>query len=236
MPAMPAEELRKFEGKARLKKIFVAFVVPFFLIISVLGSIFAGIASPTEAAAIGALGATLLTLLRGRLTKDTLRKVTRETMTLTSMAFLILVGASAFGLVFRGMGGDRYLTELITSGNLEAHHFLAIVMIIIFVAGFFIDFIEITFIIVPVVAPIFIHLDINLLWIGILIAINLQTSFLTPPFGFALFFLKGVAPDGVTTQSIYKGVIPYVIIQLTGLLLVIFIPELALWLPAIMGN
>jgi TRAP-type mannitol/chloroaromatic compound transport system permease large subunit len=109
-------------------------------------------------------------------------------------------------------------------------------MLIIFIAGFFIDFIEITFIIVPVVAPIFIHLDINLLWIGILIAINLQTSFLTPPFGFALFFLKGVAPEGVTTQNIYKGVIPYVIIQLTGLMLVIFIPELALWLPKVMNN
>jgi tripartite ATP-independent transporter DctM subunit len=228
--------LNRFTGKAKLRKIIVAFVVPFFLIISVLGSIFAGIASPTEAAAIGALGATLLTLVRGKLNKDTLKKVTRDTMSLTSMAFLILVGASAFGLVFRGMGGDRYLTELITSGSLEAFHFLAIVMVIIFIAGFFIDFIEITFIIVPVVAPIFIHLDINLLWIGILIAINLQTSFLTPPFGFALFFLKGVAPEGVTTQQIYKGVIPYVIIQLVGLMLVIFIPELALWLPKVLGN
>lgn len=236
MPAMSSEDLYKFRGKAKLKKIFVAFVAPSFLVISVLGSIFAGIASPTEAAAIGAFGATLLTLLRGRLNKETLKKVTRETLSLTSMAFLILVGASAFGLVFRGMGGDRYLTELVTSGSLEPHHFLAIVMLIIFIAGFFIDFIEITFIIVPVVAPIFIHLDINLLWIGILIAINLQTSFLTPPFGFALFFLKGVAPEGVTTGNIYKGVIPYVIIQLIGLMLVIFIPELALWLPKVMGN
>jgi tripartite ATP-independent transporter DctM subunit len=236
MPAMPSEDLDKFIGKAKFRKIIVAFVAPFFLIISVLGSIFAGIASPTEAAAIGALGATILTLLRGKLNKETLKKVTRETMSLTSMAFLILVGASAFGLVFRGMGGDRYITELITSGSLEPHHFLAIVMVIIFIAGFFIDFIEITFIIVPVVAPIFIHLDINLLWIGILIAINLQTSFLTPPFGFALFFLKGVAPEGVTTQNIYKGVIPYVIIQLIGLMLVIFIPELALWLPTVIGN
>lgn len=236
MPAMPSEELNRFTGMAKLKKIFVAFVVPFSLILSVLGSIFAGIASPTEAAAIGAFGATLLTLLRGKLNKETLKKVTRETMSLTSMAFLILVGASAFGLVFRGMGGDRYLTELITSGSLDANHFLALVMVIIFIAGFFIDFIEITFIIVPVVAPIFINLNIDLLWIGILIAINLQTSFLTPPFGFALFFLKGVAPEGVTTQQIYKGVIPYVIIQLVGLMLVIFIPELALWLPKVLGN
>ncbi len=151
------------------------------------------------------------------------------------MAFMILVGASAFSLVFRGMDGDIYLTNLITGANMEAHHFLAIVMIIIFVAGFFIDFIEITFIIVPVVAPIFIHLDVDLLWIGILIAINLQTSFLTPPFGFALFFLKGVAPEGVSTNDIYKGIIPYVGIQLIGLSLVIFFPELALWLPKLIN-
>jgi len=146
------------------------------------------------------------------------------------MAFLILVGASAFGLVFRGMGGDRYLTQLIS--GIEAHHFLVIVMLIIFIAGFFIDFIEITFIIVPVIAPIFVHLGIDLLWVGILIAMNLQTSFLTPPFGFALFYLKGVAPPEVSTTHIYKGIIPYVIIQLIGLLIVILFPQVALWLPA----
>jgi TRAP-type mannitol/chloroaromatic compound transport system permease large subunit len=156
-------------------------------------------------------------------------------MMLTSMAFIILVGASAFGLVFRGLGGDRYLTELIAQSNLESHHFLLIVMAIIFVAGFFIDFIEIIFIIVPVVAPIFVHLGIDLVWVGILIAINLQTSFLTPPFGFALFYLKGVAPPSVTTNHIYKGILPYVVIQLTGLILVIFFPELATWLPSLLG-
>jgi TRAP-type mannitol/chloroaromatic compound transport system permease large subunit len=152
------------------------------------------------------------------------------------MAFMILLGASAFGLVFRGMGGDNYLTSLVSSGSLEPHHFLAIVMIIIFIAGFFIDFIEITFIIVPVVAPIFIHLGIDLVWVGILIAINLQTSFLTPPFGFALFFLKGVAPPEITTKQIYKGVVPYVVIQLFGLMIVILYPEVALWLPSVIGN
>jgi TRAP-type mannitol/chloroaromatic compound transport system permease large subunit len=133
------------------------------------------------------------------------------------------------------MGGDRVLTNLILSNNIEPHYFLIIVMLIIFVAGFFIDFIEITFIIVPVVAPIFIHLGIDLLWIGILIAVNLQTSFLTPPFGFALFFLKGVAPVGVTTKHIYKGVLPYVAIQLIGLTLLILFPELVLWLPKFLG-
>lgn len=235
-PAMPKEDLEEFAGKGKSKRIIMAFVIPFLLILAVLGSIFAGIASPTEAAAIGALGASTLTIIKGKFSLSILREVMQSTLTLTSMAFMILVGASAFGLVFRGMGGDTYLTSLVSSGSLESHHFLAIVMIIIFIAGFFIDFIEIIFIIVPVVAPIFIHLGIDLVWVGILIAINLQTSFLTPPFGFALFFLKGVAPPEITTTQIYKGVVPYVAIQLTGLLLVIFYPEIALWLPSVIGN
>lgn len=229
VPAMPKEDLLEFQNHKKTKRILTAFVAPIFLIIAVLGSIFAGIASPTEAAAIGAFGATLLTIIRKKFSIATLKDVMTKTTTLTSMAFMILVGASAFGLVFRGMGGDRYLTSLIT--GIEAHYFLVIVMIVIFVAGFFIDFIEITFIIVPVVAPIFVHLGIDLLWVGILIAVNLQTSFLTPPFGFALFYLKGVAPPEVQTSHIYKGIIPYVVIQLIGLLLIILFPELVLWLP-----
>ena len=234
-PAMPKEELDKFHNSNRIKKVVVAFIAPFFLITAVLGSIFAGIASPTEAAAVGAIGATILTLIRGRFNKEVFSEVMIRTTTLTSMTFLILVGAAAFGLVFRGMGGDRVLTNLILTNNIEPHYFLIIVMLIIFIAGFFIDFIEITFIIVPVVAPIFIHLGIDLLWIGILIAVNLQTSFLTPPFGFALFFLKGVAPEGITTRHIYKGVLPYVVIQLIGLTLIILFPELVLWLPHALG-
>ncbi len=236
VPAMPEEDLTKFVGTIKIKKIITAFAIPFLLILAVLGSIFAGIASPTEAAAIGAFGATVLTLLHGKFNLDTLKDVMKRTTTLTSMAFTILVGAAAFGLVFRGMGGDRYLTELISSANMTPNHFIAIVMVMIFIVGFFIDFIEITFIIVPVVAPIFISLNIDLLWVGILIAINLQTSFLTPPFGFSLFYLKGVAPEGITTNHIYRGIIPYVAIQLTGLALVIFFPELALWLPKVLGN
>ena len=236
VPAMPEKDLAKFVGSIKIKKILTAFAVPFLLILAVLGSIFAGIASPTEAAAIGAFGASILTLLHGKFSLDTLKDVMKRTTTLTSMAFTILVGAAAFGLVFRGMGGDNYLTNLITSANMTPNHFIAIVMVMIFIAGFFIDFIEITFIIVPVVVPIFISLNIDLVWVGILIAINLQTSFLTPPFGFSLFYLKGVAPEGITTKHIYKGIIPYVAIQLTGLALVILFPELALWLPRVLGN
>jgi tripartite ATP-independent transporter DctM subunit len=232
-PAMPKEELAKFKGMAMVKRILRAFLLPFFLVLAVLGSIFAGIASPTEAAAVGAFGATLLTIGQRKFSYETLKGVMKETTFLTSMVFFILVGATAFGLVFRGMGGDRVLSNLILEANLSPHLFLALVMIVIFIAGFFIDFIEIIFIIIPVVAPIFVHLNVSLLWIGILIAMNLQTSFLTPPFGFALFYLKGVAPKGVTTGHIYRGIIPFIIIQLVGLALITFFPELATWLPKV---
>lgn len=235
VPSMPEEDLQNFKGILRIKKIINAFILPFFLILAVLGTIFAGVASPTEAAAIGAFGAMLLALLRKKINFKILREVMIKTTTLTSMAFFILVGAAAFGLVFRGLHGDTYLSNIILSSNLSPHHFLAIVMVVIFICGFFIDFIEITFIIVPIAAPIFIQMNIDLLWIGILIAVNLQTSFLTPPFGFSLFYLKGVAPKEVTTAHLYKGVIPYVILQVIGLLAVIFWPDLALWLPSVLG-
>ena len=232
-PAMPKEELAKFKGVAMLKRILRAFLMPFFLVVAVLGSIFAGIASPTEAAAVGAFGATLLTIGQKRFSYETLKTVMKETTFLTSMVFIILVGATGFGLVFRGMGGDRILTNLILKANLSPHLFLAFVMVAIFIAGFFIDFIEIVFIIVPVVEPIFVHLNVNLLWIGILIAMNLQTSFLTPPFGFSLFYLKGVAPPSITTGQIYRGIIPFIIIQLIGLTLIILFPEMSTWLPRV---
>ncbi len=235
-PAMPKEEVAEFMSKGVGKRLLRALIMPLVLILSVLGTIFAGIASPTEAAAVGALGATLLTLSQGKLKLDTLKSVMKETTHLTSMVFIILVGATAFGLVFRGIGGDRYLTHLILDANLGPHAFLFMVMVVIFIAGFFIDFIEITFIIVPVVAPIFAKLGVDPLWLGILIAMNLQTSFLTPPFGFALFYLKGVAPPSVKTFDIYKGVVPFIIIQLIVLALVAFIPEVATWLPKVTGN
>ncbi len=230
-PAMPAEELAKFRTSGMYRRIIRAFLLPFFLILAVLGSIFAGIASPTEAAAVGAAGATGLTIWQRKLNLQTLREIMRGTTTLTCMVFILLVGATAFGLVFRGLGGDRYISGLILDAGLSPHHFLLIVMIVIFVAGFFIDFIEITFIIVPVVAPIFHQMGVDLLWIGILIAMNLQTSFLTPPFGFSLFYLKGVAPPQVKTTQIYKGIIPFIIIQLICVMLVVFWPETVTWLP-----
>ncbi|RMD86886.1 MAG: TRAP transporter large permease subunit [Calditrichaeota bacterium] len=233
VPSMPGEELARFRGKAMVRRVIQAFILPFILVLAVLGSIFAGIASPTEAAAVGAFGATLLTILHGRFTLRTLQDVMRETTLLTCMVFIILVGATSFGLVFRGMRGDLQLTHLILNANLGPHAFLALVMLVIFIAGFFIDFIEITFIIVPVVAPIFQKMGVDLLWIGILIAMNLQTSFLTPPFGFSLFYLKGVAPPSITTGHIYRGIVPFVIIQLIGLTITILFPKTVQWLPRV---
>jgi tripartite ATP-independent transporter DctM subunit len=230
-PSMPIEEIRHFRAKGMVTKIIKAFLLPFLLILAVLGSIFAGIASPTEAAAVGAGGATLLTVSQGKFNLKILKDVSRETTHLTSMVFIILVGATAFSLVFRGLEGDTYLIHLIESANLSPTAFLLLVMIVVFVAGFFIDFIEIIFIIIPVVAPIFQALGIDLIWVGILIALNLQTSFLTPPFGFSLFYLKGVAPPQVTTMQLYKGIAPYVIIQLIFLVLVVMFPEIISWFP-----
>ncbi len=225
-PSMPDEAIQKFRGAGFILRVFKAFFLPLLLIVAVLGSILAGIASPTEAAAVGALGATLLTFTQGKFSWTILQEVMRETTHLTCMVFTILIGATTFALVFRGMGGDDYLIDLIETAQLSPMVFLLLVMVVVFIAGFFIDFIEIIFIIVPVVAPIFENYGMNLVWIGILLALNLQTSFLSPPFGFALFYLKGVAPEGVTTQHLYRGVIPFVLIQLVFLLLVVFFPEI----------
>ncbi len=235
-PSMPAEELATFVGWAAARRTLASLLPPLFLIVAVLGSIFAGVASPTEAAAVGAAGASLLTLAKRKLNLETVRAVMRETVYLTCMVFIILVGATAFGLAFRGLGGDRYLQELVTQTGLSAQGFLLVFMIVVFIAGFFIDFIEITFILVPVAYPLFQLFELDLLWVGVLIAINLQTSFLTPPFGFSLFYLKGVAPPEVRTVDIYRGIIPYVVIQLAGLALVYFVPAIATWLPRVMGG
>lgn len=220
-PPIPEEEIRQFRAKGFFLRVVQAFVLPFLLILAVLGSIFWGIASPTEAAAVGALGATLLTIFQGKFTLKILQSVMRETTMLTSMVFMILLGATTFSFVFRELQGDRYLVELVQSANLPAWGFLLLVMAVVFIVGFFIDFIEIIFIIVPVVAPIFVQYEMNLVWVGVLLAINLQTSFLTPPFGFSLFYLKGVAPPEVTTGHLYRGIIPFVIIQLAFLALMV---------------
>lgn len=232
MPSMPEEDLRVFRTGNIFLKIVRAFLLPGILILIVLGSIFAGVTSPTEAAGVGAAGAILLAAIRGKLSLKNLNYVLVKTMTITSMAFMILVGASAFALVFRGLHGEKFLVDLIMMTNMEPTHFLIIVMILIFVAGFFIDFIEITFIIVPIVAPIFLTLGIDLIWVGILIAVNLQTSFLTPPFGFAIFYLKGVSPKEIKTTELYKGIVPYVVIQLIVIGILLMYPELTSWLPA----
>lgn len=223
-PAMPPEEVAAFMGPGFGGKVLKALVMPLVLIVAVLGSIFAGIASPTEAAALGAIGATLLTALQKKLNMNVLRHVMRETTHLTAMVFIILLGATTFSLVFREMNGDRFLVEWVQNANLSPYMFLMLVMLVVFVAGFFIDFIEIIFIIVPIAAPIFKALGMDMIWIGVLLTINLQTSFLTPPFGFSLFYLKGVAPPEVRTAQIYRGIVPFLIIQLLLLALVMFFP------------
>jgi tripartite ATP-independent transporter DctM subunit len=226
VPKIPMEEIRAFRAEGFSAEVMKSFLFPFLLILVVLGSIFAGIASPTEAAGVGAFGAMVLAVISKRFNLGMLKEVMKETTMITSMVFMILVGATAFSLVFRGLEGDKLLLAMISNANLEPTHFLLVVMLVVFVAGFFIDFIEIVFIIVPVVAPIFVAMGVDLIWIGILLAVNLQTSFLTPPFGFALFYLKGVAPPEVKTSHLYKGIIPFVIIQLIVLGLLIIFPEI----------
>ena len=230
-PGMPAAEVAAFRKKGVTGAVIKAFVLPLLLIVAVLGSIFAGVASPTEAAAVGAFGATFLTFISGKFNLKVLKEVMSETTHLTTMVFTILIGATAFSLVFRGLGGDRFLIQLIEDSNLSPNTFLFVVMLAVFVAGFFIDFIEIIFIIVPVVAPVFSKLGVDLVWVGILLALNLQTSFLTPPFGFSLFYLKGVAPKHITTGQLYRGIVPFVIIQLIFLFLVVLFPEIVSFLP-----
>ena len=225
-PAMPPEEIAHFRNNGFSKEIIQSFLLPLLLIVLVLGTIIGGIASPTEAAGIGAMGALILTAYKGKLNKKILGAVTKETLMLTSMVFMILIGATAFSLVFRGLEGDKLFLEMISKSNLGPNGFMIIVMIMVFIAGFFIDFIEIIFIVVPIVAPIFASMGVDLVWLGILLAINLQTSFLTPPFGFSLFYLKGVTPPEIKTKQLYIGILPFVIIQIIFLGLLILFPQL----------
>ncbi|MEM9338311.1 MAG: TRAP transporter large permease subunit [Bacteroidota bacterium] len=226
VPKVSAAEIKDFRSSGFKKEVIESFLFPFILIALVLGSIFAGIASPTEAAGVGAFGAMVLAIISKKFNLSMLKEVMRETTLTTSMVFMIFVGATAFSLVFRGLEGDKLLLGLIQQSNLDATSFLIVVMVVVFISGFFIDFIEIIFIIVPVVAPIFLKMGVDLVWIGVLLAINLQTSFLTPPFGFALFYLKGVAPEGVQTRDLYRGIIPFVLIQIGFLMLLILFPKL----------
>ena len=227
-PAMP-----KTAQPLPLLPVLTSLLLPLFLILAVLGSIFAGIATPTESAAIGALGALLLAASHKRLNLTMLQDSMRQTLRLTSMVFMILIGATAFGLVFRGLGGDAWIHDVFTHLPGGAWGFLGFSMLIIFLLGFFLDFLEICFVIVPILAPIATFFQIDLLWFAVLIAINLQTSFLTPPFGFSLFYLKAVAPDNIPMTHIYQGIIPFIILQLLALSLVLFFPQITLWLPSL---
>jgi len=215
-------------------QLLAAFGPPLLLIMAVLGTIFAGVASPTEAAGVGAVGALALAAAHGKLSRRMLDEVMESTTRLTSMIFIILVGATAFGLVFRGLGGDHLVRDFIAALPFDKWGVLAVIMALIFVMGFFLDFIEITFIQVPVVAPLLVEAGFDPVWLALIFAVNLQTSFLTPPFGFSLFYLKGVCPPGVSTGAIYKGIIPFVLIQLVVLGVCIAFPDLLLWLPAAM--
>ena len=236
VPAMPKKIVDNFRKNTKTIDIINAFLLPFLLIFAVLGSIFMGIASPTEAAGIGALGALFLSYAQGSINYNKLNLISSETMKLTSIVFMILLGATSFSLVFRGLEGDKVLVELITLSNLSPEMFTVIVLLIVFIAGFFIDFIEIIFIIVPVIAPILVSLNIDLLWMGIMLAINLQTSFLTPPFGFSLFYLKSVSPKEIKTSDIYIGIIPFVIIQLLFLIFLFFNPDYIYIIPDFISN
>ena len=234
-PPIPKAELDAITKGELVARVGKALFPPLFLMVAVLGSIFAGIASPTEAAAVGAVGATLLAVANRKFNLEMLRQVMRQTTNLTCMVFIILCGAAAFGLVFRGLGGDTLVREFL--GSLAHSHgkfvVLAIVMAVIFFVGFFLDFIEITFIHVPVLAPIMLEFGFDPVWFCILLAVNLQTSFMTPPFGFSLFYLKAVTPPEVTTGHIYRGIVPFVLFQLIGLAIVAFYPQLATWLPGV---
>ncbi len=206
---------------------------PILLIITVLGSILAGIATPTEAAGVGALGASLLAWFNKSLTFKQLKETLDSTLNVTSMVFLIFFGAAIFSLVFRGYGGDELIEELFTDMPGGVIGATIVVMVVIFLLGFILDFIEITFVVIPIIAPVLLGMGVDPVWLAIMIAINLQTSFLTPPFGFALFYLRGVAPKSISSMDIYKGVMPFIAIQLGLLILLAVFPSLATWLPSL---
>ena len=224
-PALPAEE-RTLDGAALARQVAVVMLPPLVLILVVLGSIFAGIATPTEAGALGAVGAIGLALSRGRLTMKAIKETMDATAKLTTMVIFLLIGSTAFALVFRGVYGDIWIEDLLTGLPGGKIGLLIVANLAIFILGFFIDFFEIAFIVIPLIAPAARILDVDMVWFGVMIGMNLQTSFLTPPFGFAIFYLRGVAPRRITTVEMYRGVIPFIVIQLIGLALICLYPEL----------
>lgn len=224
---VPADERRNLA-----REVVVALAPPLALIIAVLGSILGGIATPTEAASVGAVGATLLAALRWRLSFGVLREVVTATATITSMVFVILFGASVFSIVFRQMGGDNLVHEFLSDLPGGMTGAMIVVMAIMFVLGFILDTFEIIFIIIPITAPILLDMGMDPIWLGVMVGMNLQTSFLTPPFGFALFYLRGVAPGTVSTGQIYRGAVPFVVLQIAAMAALFLFPEVVTWLPA----
>ena len=227
LPALPQEEL----GPIEWGRLFKALIPPLVLMGSVLGSILAGVATPTEAASLGAIGALVLALLKGQFTVVRLREVSFGTAEISAMVFMILIGASLFSLVFRGFGGDVMIENVFAQlpGGVLGAFFL--VMLVIFLLGFILDFIEIIFVVVPIVGPVLLSMGLDPVWLGVMIALNLQTSFLTPPFGFSLFYLRSVTPASVPTSTIYRGVLPFIGIQLTMLVIAYIWPGIITWLP-----
>ncbi len=227
----PPIHMTAAEKRGLFGRVMVALVPPLLLIVAVLGSILSGLATATESASVGAVGATVLAMLSGRFSLRVLNDVMRSTMLISSMVFVILIGASVFSLVFRGLGGEHLVEDILSAmpgGQLGA---VIVVMAIMFVLGFFLDTFEIMFIMVPIAAPVLIRLGIDPLWLGVAMGVNLQTSFITPPFGFSLFYLRGVAGSLVSTLDIYRGIIPFVGLQLVGIVLLWVFPQLATWLP-----
>ena len=223
-------------GRVSAAEISKGLLPPLILILVVLGSILSGAATPTEAAGIGAVGALILAAARGQMDRPRLREVGLSTMEVTCMVFMILIGAAVFSLVFRGFGGEELIHHFFN--NLPGGVMAAtlVVMLVIFLLGFILDFIEITFVVVPIVGPILLTMGVDPIWLGIMIALNLQTSFLTPPFGFALFYLRGVAPETLPTGAIYRGVIPFILIQLLAMAALWYWPVMATGLPALLNN
>ena len=235
VPAIPQDERAQYTRRDIAMKLLHVVLPPIALIVLVLGSIIGGIAAPTEAASMGAFGSIVLAAFSGRLNWPVLRDTVRGAFVTSAMVFLILIFAQPFGLAFRGLGGERLVQDAFAAvpGGLNGQ--IAFLMLLLFVLGFFLEWIEISYIALPLFLPIFHAAGADMAWISILVAVNLQTSFLTPPFGWALFFLKGVAPPSVKTSDIYRGVIPFIGLQLLALALVFFFPQLATWLPNAIG-
>ena len=232
-PATPVPEAEK---KDLMREVVVALVPPLLLILAVLGSILAGIATPTEAASVGSVGALILAFFNRQLSFGILKQAVISTATITSMVFIILFGAAVFSIVFRMMGGENLVHEFLSAMPGGAIGATIVVMLIMFLLGFILDTFEIIFIVIPITAPVLLALGVDPIWLGVAVGVNLQTSFLTPPFGFALFYLRGVAPASVTTGMIYKGIIPFVGLQMVGLALLFFFPDLITWLPKLIYN